>query len=136
MNIKEVCERYELSQDTLRYYEKIGLLPMVHRSASGIRNYTEDDCKWVEFIKCMRSAGLTIETLSTYVQLFQAGDSTLGERKTLLLEQRADLASRIAEMQKTLDRLDRKLERYEHVVAKEKVLSREEVLKDPQNLLG
>lgn len=136
MNIKEVCTRYELSQDTLRYYEKIGLLPNVKRNSSGIRNYTENDCKWIEFIKCMRAAGLSIDTLSNYVQMFQEGDSTLGQRKALLIEQREELLGRIQDMQKTLARLDLKLERYEHVVAVTKKLTKEEVLKDPQHLLG
>ena len=61
MTIAEVSKMYELSQDTIRYYERIGLLPSVNRKKNGIRDFTEEDCKWVEFIKCMRSAGLPIE---------------------------------------------------------------------------
>jgi MerR family transcriptional regulator, aldehyde-responsive regulator len=114
MTIAEVCERFGLSQDTMRYYEKIGLIPTVQRKASGIRNYTEEDCKWIEFIKCMRSAGLTIEFLSEYVKLFKEGDSTLDKRRNLLIEQRNHLNERMIEMQATLDRLDRKVERYDN----------------------
>lgn len=125
MTIAEVCERFDLSQDTLRYYEKIGLIPTVQRKASGIRNYSEEDCKWVEFIKCMRSAGLTIEFLSEYVKLFNKGDSTLEKRRSLLVEQRKLLKDKIQEMQATLDRLDRKVERYDTLVLeKEKHLKR------------
>ena len=116
MTIAEVCERFGLSQDTMRYYEKIGLIPTVQRKASGIRNYTEEDCKWIEFIKCMRSAGLTIEFLSEYVKLFKEGDSTLDKRRNLLIEQRNHLNERMIEMQATLDRLDRKVERYDTLV--------------------
>lgn len=123
MTIAEVCERFDLSQDTLRYYEKIGLIPTVQRKASGIRNYTEEDCKWIEFIKCMRSAGLTIEFLSEYVRLFKEGDSTLDKRRSLLIEQRSLLKDKMVEMQATLDRLDRKVERYDTlVIEKEKHL--------------
>jgi len=61
MTITEVSKKYELSPDTLRYYERIGLLPSVNRNKGGIRDYTEEDCKWIEFIKCMRGAGLPIE---------------------------------------------------------------------------
>lgn len=86
MTIAEVCERFELTQDTLRYYEKIGLIPTIQRKASGIRNYTEEDCKWIEFIKCMRSAGLSIDFLSEYVKLFKEGDSTLEKRRSLLID--------------------------------------------------
>ena len=63
MTIAEVSEKYGISPDTLRYYEKEGLLPPVKRTAGGIRDYGESDCGWVEFIKCMRSAGLPVEVL-------------------------------------------------------------------------
>ena len=65
MTISEVSEKYGIPVDTLRYYEKEGLIPPVHRKESGVRDYTDGDCGWVEFIKCMRSAGLSIETLKT-----------------------------------------------------------------------
>jgi DNA-binding transcriptional MerR regulator len=128
MTIAEVCERFELTQDTLRYYEKIGLIPTIQRKASGIRNYTEEDCKWIEFIKCMRSAGLSIEFLSEYVKLFKEGDSTLEKRRSLLIDQRTLLKERMHEMQITLDRLDRKVERYDTLVLeKEKYLKRDSI---------
>ena len=63
MTITEVSKKYDLTADTLRYYERIGLIPSVNRNASGIRDYTEEDCKWVHFAKCMRGAGLSIEVL-------------------------------------------------------------------------
>ena len=69
MKIAEVSERYSISSDTLRYYERIGLIQPVNRSANGIRDYNEIDLRRVEFIKCMRSAGLSIEVLIEYVGL-------------------------------------------------------------------
>jgi len=116
MKIAEVSERYGISTDTLRYYERIGLIPPVNRNGSGIRDYSEMDVRRVEFIKCMRSAGLPIETLIEYVGLVQQGDQTIEARKEILKEQRAQLAARMAEMQKTLDILDRKIEVYEKAV--------------------
>jgi len=77
MKIAEVSERYGLSSDTLRYYERIGLLPPVNRAESGIRDYTELDARRVEFVKCMRSAGLPIEVLIAYIALVQQGDDTI-----------------------------------------------------------
>ena len=100
MKIAEVSHRYGLSADTLRYYERIGLLRPVCRSESGIREYGEIDLRGVEFIKCMRSAGLPIETLIEYVGLVQQGDETIESRRDILIEQRALLAARMAEMQK------------------------------------
>ena len=118
MRIAEVSEQCELSPDTLRYYERIGLLPPVNRSESGIRDYDEIDLKRVEFIKCMRSAGLPIEVLIEYVSLVQQGDQTSEARKEILVEQRAQLAARMEEMQKTLDLLDYKIEVYEKALLK------------------
>ena len=116
MMIAEVSNKFDLSQDTLRYYERIGLIPGVNRNKSGIRDYTEEDCRWIEFIKCMRNAGLPIEVLIEYVGLFQQGDATIEARKELLTEQRNQLIARIEDMQKTLERLNYKIERYEQAV--------------------
>lgn len=113
MMIADVSKKYELSADTLRYYERIGLIPEVNRNKSGIRDYTEEDCRWVEFIKCMRNAGLPIEVLIEYVTLFQKGDETIQARKELLTEQRKQLIEKMEDMKKTMERLDYKIERYE-----------------------
>ncbi len=128
MKIAEVSERYGLSLDTLRYYERIGLTPPVHRNESGIRDYNEIDLRRVEFIKCMRSAGLPIEVLIEYVDLVQQGDKTIEARKEILKKQRGQLKARIMEMQKTLDLLDYKIEVYEKaLLKKEKELIVEEI---------
>lgn len=116
MTIAEVSKKYGISADTLRYYERIGLIPPVNRTSGGIREYTEEDCGWVEFSKCMRSAGLPVEALIEYVTLFQQGEDTAEARKLILIEQRDQLAERIQEMQKTLDRLNTKIDRYEQVL--------------------
>jgi len=118
MRIAEVSELCGLSSDTLRYYERIGLLPPVNRSESGIRDYDEIDLKRVEFIKCMRSAGLPIEVLIEYVSLVQQGDQTSEARKEILVEQRTQLEARMEEMQKTLELLDYKIEVYEKALLK------------------
>jgi DNA-binding transcriptional MerR regulator len=118
MKIAEVSEQYGLSSDTLRYYERVGLIPPVNRSESGIRDYNELDLRRVEFIKCMRSAGLPIEVLIEYVGLVQQGDETIEIRKEILKEQRELLAARMKEIQKTLDILDHKIEVYEKAVLK------------------
>ena len=106
MTIAEVSRKYEISADTLRYYERIGLVPPVPRSKSGIRDYDEASCGWVELMKCMRAAGVQIEALIEYVNLFQQGDRTIDARKELLKEQRCPLAARMAEMKRSLHGLD------------------------------
>ena len=125
MTIAEVSKKYDISADTLRYYERIGLLPPVPRNKSGIRDYDEASCGWIELMKCMRAAGVQIEALIEYVALFQQGDSTINARKEILMEQRDKLMERMADMQQSLDRLNHKIERYEQVlVQKEKELLR------------
>ncbi|CAN7728105.1 MerR family transcriptional regulator [Paenibacillus sp. LjRoot153] len=116
MLIAEVSEKFELSQDTLRYYERIGLIPRVNRNKSGIRDYTEEDLRWVEFIKCMRGVGLPVETLIDYVRLYQQGDETLESRKELLVEQHKQLITRMADMQIVLERLEGKIDRYDQMI--------------------
>lgn len=124
MTISEVADRFDLSQDTLRYYERVGLIPKVKRTSGGIRNYDENDCNWIEYIKCMRAAGVSVETLIEYVSLFYKGKGTISQRKSLLLEQRNQIVSKIDEMNDVLAKLDWKLDGYE-----ERMLKYEEKLK-------
>lgn len=130
MKIAEVNERYGLSLDTLRYYERVGLIPPVNRNESGIRDYNELDLRRVDFIKCMRSAGLPVEVLIDYVALVQKGDKTIEARKEILIEQRKLLMDRMNEMQKTLDILNHKIEVYEKAVLtkEKKIVQAEEVM--------
>lgn len=116
MTIREVSRLYGLSADTLRYYERVGLIPPVPRNGSGIRDYDEASLSWVELIKCMRAAGVGIEALTEYCRLFQQGEETMEARKALLIEQRRQLLERMEDMRRSLDRLDRKIENYERGV--------------------
>ena len=117
MTIAEVSRKYDISADTLRYYERIGLIPTVHRTAGGIRDYTPEDCNWVELAKCMRAAGMQVEALIEYVALFQRGEETFGARKQLLIEQRDRLLERREEIQRGIDRLNGKIAGYERIFA-------------------
>lgn len=113
MTIGEVSKTYDISIETLRYYERIGLIPKVNRKKNGIRDFTQIDCEWVYFIKCMRTAGMSIEILIEYVAMVQQGEETVKTRKALLEEQRDMLVERIEEMQSILERLNRKIDGYE-----------------------
>ena len=113
MTIAEVSKQFDISADTLRYYERIGLIPPVPRTAGGIRNYDEASCKWIELMKHLRAAGVQIEALVEYTALVQQGDETQAQRKNLLMEQRKQLEARIEEMQQSLERLDKRLEWYD-----------------------
>ena len=122
MTITEVSEQLGTSPDTLRYYEKAGLVPPVKRK-NGIRDYGESDVKWIEFILCMRSAGVPVEELVRYVALYREGSGTTDERKKILIRQRDRLQNRIEEIRALVEKLDYKIENYENVLLeKEKEL--------------
>ncbi len=116
MTIKQVCQRYGLTQDTLRYYEKIGVIPPVHRSSSGIRDYDEHDLGWVENAVCLRNAGVPVESIAEYVKLYQAGDETFAARRDLLSHVLADLTEQRSQLDAAIQKLTYKVSRYEAAV--------------------
>jgi DNA-binding transcriptional MerR regulator len=118
MKISEVSEKYDLSIDTLRYYERVGLIPSVNRTDSGIRDYNDLDLRRVEFIKCMRSAGLPVDVLIEYVGLVAQGNETAEARRAILVEQRKSLIDKIKELKKVLGILDHKIEVYDQILLK------------------
>lgn len=113
ITIKEVSEKYRVTQDALRYYERAGMIPPVTRTAGGIRDYQDEDLAWVELALCMRSAGLSGEAISEYVRLSRLGNSTIKDRLALLQGQRELLLEQQRQIAGTLDRLNYKISRYE-----------------------
>lgn len=116
MTIKEVCEKYGISADTLRYYERVGVIPEVHRTPGGVRDYNDEDLKWVQNAICFRDAGMPVEILSEYVKLYQQGDETFEARCDLLKEVRADILEMKKKYEVALKKLDYKIRRYEEAV--------------------
>ncbi|MBF2599992.1 MerR family transcriptional regulator [Listeria seeligeri] len=123
MNIKEASEKTGVSADTIRYYERIGLIPRVSRNENGVRKFDDEDLRWIDFSRQMRRAGMSIEALIDYLSLFREGEKTLEPRMELLKEQRAELKDRIDMMQEALERLDFKIENYDtHLISAQKRL--------------
>ena len=116
MTIAQVSKKYDITPDTLRYYERIGLIPPVPRNKSGIRDYDESSCRWVEFIKCMRNAGMEIEALIEYVTLYKEGKNTALARKNLLIEQKEKLENKLEDITSTSDRLNYKIKLYDEII--------------------
>lgn len=131
MTIKEVSERFGITQDTLRYYERVGMIPPVQRTAGGRRDYQADDLGWVELALCMRSAGLPVEAMIEYVKLCRQGDSTFPQRLQLLKDQREVLLAQAEQIRETLERLDYKIGCYQQAV-ETGVLNWEECTSVPQ----
>ena len=116
MTIKEVSEKYDISSDTLRYYERIGMIPEVTRTASGIRDYQESDLSWVELVICMRKAGVSVESLIEYVKMCMQGDTTFSARLHLLQEEKEKLEEQRSQLETAMKRLDYKISRYQKAV--------------------
>lgn len=113
MTIKEVCQKFEITPDTLRYYERVGVIPEVNRTSGGNRDFTEEDLKWVKNAICLREAGVSVESIAEYVKLFQLGDVTIAARLSLLAETREQVLAARKKYDDALERLDYKISRYE-----------------------
>ena len=112
-SITEVSEKYQISSNTLRYYDCLGLLPDIPRQSNGNRYFTENNLKWLEMIICLRHSGIPIETLVNYAELLKQGKGTEKERENLLREQLATLYQKQANLQRSIDRLEHKISLYE-----------------------
>jgi DNA-binding transcriptional MerR regulator len=111
--IQEAAEEMGVSADTLRYYEKIGLLPSIQRTDNRRRIYTEEDLGWVYWLRLLRESGMSIQMMKRYVEITRAGDHTIDERCLILEEHREHLREHIEKLQGFLEKLEKKVEFYE-----------------------
>jgi DNA-binding transcriptional MerR regulator len=111
-SVREAAEEMDVSIDTLRYYEKIGLLPHIRRAENGRRKYSEEDLGWIYWLKLLRESGMSIQTMKRYVDATRAGDHTIDERCAILEEHRKHLHDRIQTLQAFLGKLEKKVEFY------------------------
>ncbi|PXY32321.1 MerR family transcriptional regulator [Prauserella muralis] len=114
-SIAEAARTSGLSIDTLRYYERINLLDPPARDAAGRRSYSDEDLAWLSFLTRLRTTGMPIRRMREYASLRRRGIASAGRRKAILVEQRAAVADRIAELQACLEVLDYKIANYEHL---------------------
>ena len=114
--VQQVAEITGISAHTLRYYEKIGLLPPIGRHENGHRRYVEADLGWIHFLKLLRATGMPIQHMQQFMDLARDGDDTIADRMELLSEHRAELFMRISELQDHLAHLDRKIAYYNGVL--------------------
>ncbi|MBC2874070.1 MULTISPECIES: MerR family transcriptional regulator [Streptomyces] len=110
--IGEVAAYTGLSAHTLRWYERIGLMPHVDRSHTGQRRYTDRDLDWLDLVGKLRLTGMPVADMVRYAELVREGEATVAERERLLSAHRADVRRRMAELRSTLDVLDHKIDRY------------------------
>ena len=115
--IQRAAAETGVSRDTLRYYEKIGILPGIGRSESGHRRFTDDDMGWIRLVQCLRSTGMPIEDLHAYAELVQQGDATAGQRLRLLENHRQRIRDEMQELTTALELVERKIAGYAELVA-------------------
>ncbi|HVV21669.1 MAG TPA: MerR family transcriptional regulator [Pseudonocardiaceae bacterium] len=114
-SIAQAAARSGLSIDTLRYYERIGLVEPPARDSGGRRTYSDSDLGWLEFLTRLRTTGMPIRMMREYAQLRHRGAGTEPRRRQILVDHRAGVRERIAELQFCLDVLDYKISNYEHI---------------------
>ncbi|WP_455654572.1 MerR family transcriptional regulator [Phascolarctobacterium sp.] len=119
MTIREVAAKTGMSADTLRYYERIGLLPPVPRNAAGIRTYDEYFVNLINFIKKLKASGMSLEHIIDYIRLAKMGEATLQARKNLLAEARETLVQKINSLQLVVELADYQLNNYEQLLQPE-----------------
>ncbi|WP_125981645.1 MerR family transcriptional regulator [Loigolactobacillus iwatensis] len=133
MNIKEASNQTGVSSAAIRYYEKELLIPAIDRSETGNREIDARIIRRINFVKQMRAAGMTIENLRRYIELFDSKEDNDKEQIALLAEQLSDMEERRDDIQSAIDHLHYKLEHYyDHVVASEKELQELERKHDEQ----
>lgn len=119
MTIKEAARITGVSADTLRYYERIGLIPAVPRTKSGIRDYTDYYIQWIGFLQELKSMGMSLESMIDYIELAKRSDSTYEERKRILADARMALLRKIQLLQDLARRADYQLANYEQTLLPE-----------------
>ena len=112
VTIQQASELTGLSAHTLRYYERVKLIPAVERSGSGHRRYSEDDLGWIEFVKCLRSTGMPISDIQRYLSSSGQEDEGIAARMAIMESHRDRLLARIEELNGFLERIEGKVEWY------------------------
>jgi DNA-binding transcriptional MerR regulator len=116
----QVAEQTGFSLDTLRYYERIGLLDDIARNSGGQRVFTEDDVAWLRILRCLRETGMPIQRMVRYAELARGGDETVAERLELLREHDRDIDEKIATLRDEQDHIRSKIAYYQREMAQQR----------------
>lgn len=116
MTIGEISQKIGLSADTLRYYEKIGLLPNVPRDNSGKRNYDENFINWIKFIQTLKNSGMSLNDIIEYINLAKYGNNTYQERKNLLIKSKQILLEKMSNLQSMIEKANYQINNYDNIL--------------------
>ncbi len=116
-SIGTVAEKTGLTTHTLRYYDKVGLLPFIERTPSGQRCFKDSDFEWFAVISCLKNTGMSIKDIKTYIDWCMEGDSTLEKRLEMFRKQKELVTAQMEELQLHMDKINHKIRYYETAVA-------------------
>lgn len=114
--IKEVADKMDVSEHTLRFWAKSGFFPFVKRNENNIRQFSENDLDWVKIVKCLRSVGTENKAIKRYIDLCIQGDSTIRERYQIILETKEKALQQMKELKQQLALLDYKENFYKNLI--------------------
>lgn len=114
--IKEVADKMDVSEHTLRFWAKSGFFPFIKRDDNNVRRFSEDDLGWVRIVKCLRSVGTDNKSVKRYVDLCIEGDSTISERYQIIKDTKAKAQEQMAELQRQMELLDYKENYYQNLI--------------------
>lgn len=110
--MKEVTQLTGLSSYTIRYYEKEGLIPPIARDDNGIRQFSDDNLFWLDLVICLKKTKMPTEQIKQIVDLSLEGDTTIEERKAILLHHEAVIDAQIKELQESKAKVEKKISFY------------------------
>jgi len=113
MNIDEVAKHFNVTKSKLRYYEKNGVIRPIQRNAQGNRKYSEYDLKWIEFFFNLKETGMSLKNIKHYIELKKLGDSTIEERKQILIDQISKIDKSIENLQNIKEGIVEQVSKYE-----------------------
>ena len=114
--IKEVAEKMDISEHTLRFWAKSGFFPFVKRDQNNIRQFSDNDLEWVKIVKCLRSVGTENKAIKRYIDLCIVGDSTIEERYKIILDTKEKALMQMDELKKQLAILEYKENFYKNLI--------------------
>lgn len=119
--VKDVAEKLEISEHTLRFWAKSGFFPFLGRDKNNVRQFSENDLGWVKMVKCLRSVGVDNKSVKRYIDLCVEGDSTIRERYKIIMETKAKALEQMEELKKQLAHLDYKEQFYLDLIKNNKI---------------
>lgn len=132
--IGQVAKKLGVSTHTLRYYDKEGLLPFIHKTSSGLRVFSEKDLEWLSIIECLKGTGLSLKEIKQFIDWCIEGDATINKRLALFVQQKSKIEQQISLLHKHMEKINFKIAYYKDAAeyGNTDVLSRNRFLAEEQ----